>query len=68
MDLSLFDLTMRQFKPSKLAQCLCEMGEVKKGEKSEETDRLMVQNVKWMVERNKEAMDWLLDHNYRHLG
>ena len=44
------------------------------GEKSiketdlEELDRQMVQNVNWMLERNKDALSWLLTNKYRHLS
>lgn len=48
MDLSLFDLTMRQFKPSNLAKCLFEIGS-KEETKVNEGERAMVQNIKWMI-------------------
>jgi hypothetical protein len=34
----------------------------------DEVDRPMVQNIKWMIERNKDALGWLLDHKYRHFN
>lgn len=63
MDLSLFDLGMRQFKPSELSSCLYAISKNRKGE----VDRKMVMNVEWMLERNKDSFNWLLDHNYRDL-
>jgi hypothetical protein len=68
MDLSLFDLPMRQFKPSQLAQCLHLMGQPGGRECAEQLERNMVQNANWMIERNSEALTWLLDHKYRGVG
>ena len=48
MDLYLFDLTMRQFKPSSLANCIFEIGQ-KEETQASEGERAMLQNVKWMI-------------------
>lgn len=66
MDLTLFDLPMRQFKPSQLAKLLQVMS--KKGPldsvEAEKQDRQMAQQVTWMIERNGEALKYLIDHKY----
>lgn len=64
MDLSLFDLPMRQFRPSQLAHCLHVMGQKGGREAADGMDRMMVQNVSWMIERNSDSLNWLLSNKY----
>jgi hypothetical protein len=67
MDLSLYDLPMRQFRPSHLAQLLHLMGKPGSLESAdaEKQDRLMVQHVMWMIERNSDALKYLVEQKYR---
>lgn len=57
MDLSLFDLNMRQFKPSELSACLYQMS---LNPSQEYPHKEMAQNVKWMFDRNRDTLTWLI--------
>jgi hypothetical protein len=51
VDLTLFDLNIRQFKACELAHCIYELAHQQKGH--ENHHRIIALNVKWMVERNQ---------------
>lgn len=60
-DLSLFDLNIRQLRPSEIAAGI--VGTVRK----EGGNEGIVLSLKWMVERNPESLHWLCDQKYRGL-
>ena len=64
-DLSLFDLHMRQFPAFELANILQVLGE---GRQWRNDDEKLVLACKWMVERNSEAMSWLIERFYPSLA
>ena len=69
MDLSLFDMKMRQFRGNDFVKCLRWMG--KKGNDHrvvDETMKPIIQNILWMIERNSESLGYLLQHRYPNLS
>jgi hypothetical protein len=69
MDLSLFDMKMRQFRSPELVRCLRWMGQRGNDHKiAEESLKPMVQNVLWMMERNSDSLNYLLTQRYPDLS
>jgi hypothetical protein len=69
MDLSLFDMKMRQFRGNDFVKCLRWMG--KKGNDHrvvDETMKPIIQNILWMIERNSDSLGYLLQHRYPNLS
>jgi hypothetical protein len=62
-DLSLFDLSVRQLRPSEVAEAV--IGAVRKEPGGDEKIMLAV---KWMIERNPESLHWLCEQKYIGLG
>jgi hypothetical protein len=69
MDLSLFDVKMRQFRGNDLVKCIRWMGQ--KGNDHRGVDEKMkpiIQNILWMIERNSDSLSYLLQQRYPNLS